>query len=235
METTRGQTMKKKILVVDDEPTIVELIEYNLESNDYQVSTATDGQMALDKANTGIFDLILLDQMLPKLSGIDVLKKMRKSGNLTPVIFLTAVDSEDNKIEGLISGADDYVTKPFSIKELLARIEVVLRRTSSEEKEKNFRLNTDVKSLIIDGNEISLTKKEYELLEFLIRNKGIVVSREQIFDNVWGINSNSQMRMVDIQISHLRDKIETDTKNPQIIKTVHGFGYILEVWWWREK
>ncbi|MQS75840.1 response regulator transcription factor [Companilactobacillus halodurans] len=221
--------MKKKILVVDDEPTIVELIEYNLESNDYQVSTATDGQMALDKANTGIFDLILLDQMLPKLSGIDVLKKMRKSGNLTPVIFLTAVDSEDNKIEGLISGADDYVTKPFSIKELLARIEVVLRRTSSEEKEKNFRLNTDVKSLIIDGNEISLTKKEYELLEFLIRNKGIVVSREQIFDNVWGINSNSQMRMVDIQISHLRDKIETDTKNPQIIKTVHGFGYILEV------
>jgi Response regulators consisting of a CheY-like receiver domain and a winged-helix DNA-binding domain len=163
------------------------------------------------------------------LSGIDVLKKMRKSGNLTPVIFLTAVDAEDNKIEGLISGADDYITKPFSIKELLARIEVVLRRTSHVDKEKTFELNTDVKGLIIDGREISLTKKEYELLEFLIRNKGIVVSREQIFDNVWGINSNSQMRMVDIQISHLRDKIEQDTKNPQIIKTVHGFGYILEV------
>jgi Response regulators consisting of a CheY-like receiver domain and a winged-helix DNA-binding domain len=97
------------------------------------------------------------------------------------------------------------------------------------DKEKTFELNTDVKGLIIDGREISLTKKEYELLEFLIRNKGIVVSREQIFDNVWGINSNSQMRMVDIQISHLRDKIEQDTKNPQIIKTVHGFGYILEV------
>lgn len=221
--------MMKKILVVDDEPTILELIEYNLESNDYEVSTATDGQMALDKANTNVFDLILLDQMLPKMSGIDVLKKMRKDGNLTPVIFLTAVDSEDNKIEGLVSGADDYITKPFSIKELLARIEVVLRRTAHEVKEKDFQLNTDVKSLIIDGKEISLTKKEYELLEFLIRNKGIVVSREQIFDNVWGINSNSQMRMVDIQISHLRDKIEKDTKNPQIIKTVHGFGYILEV------
>ncbi|APU71847.1 DNA-binding response regulator [Companilactobacillus crustorum] len=221
--------MKKKILVVDDEPSILELIEYNLESNDYQVSTATDGQMALDKVNASDFDLMLLDQMLPKLSGIDVLKKMRQTGNLTPVIFLTAVDSEDNKIEGLISGADDYVTKPFSIKELLARIEVVLRRTAHQEKEKSFQLNTDVKGLMIDGNEIPLTKKEYELLSFLIRNKGIVVSREQIFDNVWGINSNSQMRMVDIQISHLRDKIEQDTKDPQIIKTVHGFGYILEV------
>lgn len=221
--------MKKKILVVDDEPSILELIEYNLESNDYQVTTAKDGQEAFDKVSGQTFDLMLLDQMLPKMSGIEVLKKMRKSDNLTPVIFLTAVDSEDNKIEGLISGADDYVTKPFSIKELLARIEVVLRRTSSENKSKSFQLNTDVKGLILDGKEISLTKKEYELLEFLIRNKGIVVSREQIFDNVWGINSNSQMRMVDIQISHLRDKIEQDTKNPQIIKTVHGFGYILEV------
>ena len=129
----------------------------------------------------------------------------------------------------MISGADDYITKPFSIKELLARIKVVLRRTSKQERENQFQLNTDIKSLIINDKEISLTKKEYELLEFLIRNKGIVVSREQIFDNVWGINSNSQMRMVDIQISHLRDKIEKDTKNPQIIKTVHGFGYILEV------
>ena len=111
----------------------------------------------------------------------------------------------------------------------MARIEVVLRRTTSVQHKKEFQLNTDVKSLVMDGKEISLTKKEYELLEFLIRNKGIVVSREQIFDNVWGINSNSQMRMVDIQISHLRDKIEKDTKDPQIIKTVHGFGYILEV------
>ncbi|GEO47286.1 response regulator transcription factor [Companilactobacillus kimchii] len=221
--------MKSKILVVDDEPAILELIEYNLESNDYQVSTATDGEMAFEKVSKGNFDLMLLDQMLPKMNGMEVLKKMRESGNLTPVIFLTAVDSEDTKIKGLISGADDYVTKPFSIKELLARIEVVLRRTSHEQKKSSFQLNTDVKSLIIDGQEIGLTKKEYELLEFLIRNKGIVVSREQIFDNVWGINSNSQMRMVDIQISHLRDKIEKDTKDPQIIKTVHGFGYILEV------
>lgn len=221
--------MKSKILVVDDEPAILELIEYNLESNDYQVSTATDGEMAFEKVSNGDFDLMLLDQMLPKMNGMEVLKKMRESGNLTPVIFLTAVDSEDTKIKGLISGADDYVTKPFSIKELLARIEVVLRRTSHEQKKSSFQLNTDVKSLIIDGQEIGLTKKEYKLLEFLIRNKGIVVSREQIFDNVWGINSNSQMRMVDIQISHLRDKIEKDTKDPQIIKTVHGFGYILEV------
>ncbi|WP_334332353.1 MULTISPECIES: response regulator transcription factor [unclassified Companilactobacillus] len=221
--------MKSKILVVDDEPAILELIEYNLENNDYQVSTATDGAMAFEKVSTDDFDLMLLDQMLPKMNGMEVLKKMRQSDILTPVIFLTAVDAEDSKIQGLISGADDYITKPFSIKELLARIEVVLRRTTSVQHKKEFQLNTDVKSLVMDGREISLTKKEYELLEFLIRNKGIVVSREQIFDNVWGINSNSQMRMVDIQISHLRDKIEKDTKDPQIIKTVHGFGYILEV------
>lgn len=221
--------MKSKILVVDDEPAILELIEYNLESNDYQVSTAADGQIAFEKVSQNTFDLMLLDQMLPKMNGMEVLKKMRQSGNLTPVIFLTAVDSEDVKVKGLVGGADDYITKPFSIKELLARIEVVLRRTSNKREKSDFKLNTDIKSLTIDGKEINLTRKEYELLEFLIRNKGIVVSREQIFNSVWGMNSNSQMRMVDIQISHLRDKIEKDTKDPQIIKTVHGFGYILEV------
>lgn len=222
--------MTKKILCVDDEPAILELIEYNLENNGYDVAKATDGQMALDKLSAEHFDLVLLDQMLPKMDGLHVLKKMRSQDDLTPVIFLTAVDTEENKIDGLISGADDYVTKPFSVKELLARIEVVLRRTSHDEQHQRiFELNKSLKSLNMDGREISLTRKEYELLEFLIKNKGIVVSRDQIFDNVWGINSNSQIRMVDIQISHLRDKIEQETKDPQIIKTVHGFGYILEV------
>ncbi|WP_300559638.1 response regulator transcription factor [Companilactobacillus sp.] len=222
--------MTNKILCVDDEPSILELIEYNLESNNYQVDTATDGQMALDKLADGKFDLILLDQMLPRVDGLNVLKKLRSRGDMTPVIFLTAVDTEENKIDGLVSGADDYVTKPFSVKELLARIEVVLRRTNKDDSTKHeFKLNKALKSLKMDGRDISLTRKEYELLEFLIQNKGIVVSRDQIFDNVWGINSNSQIRMVDIQISHLRDKIEKETKDPQIIKTVHGFGYILEV------
>lgn len=222
--------MNKKILCVDDEPAILELIEYNLESNGYDVETATDGQKALDQLEQGNFDLVLLDQMLPKVDGIHVLKRLRSRSDTTPVIFLTAVDTEENKIDGLISGADDYVTKPFSVKELLARIEVVLRRTQkSSDNQMTFELNKSLKSLKMDGKEISLTRKEYELLEFLIKNKGIVVSRDQIFDNVWGINSNSQIRMVDIQISHLRDKIESETKDPQIIKTVHGFGYILEV------
>lgn len=220
--------MQKKILVVDDEPSILELIEYNLTSKGYDTDTATNGEDALNKILLEKFDLVLLDQMLPKLSGIEILKKIRSVGNSTPVIFLTAVDAEDNKIEGLISGADDYITKPFSVKELLARIEVVLRRTTSSEKT-DFALNKAAKSLTINGNEINLTRKEYQLLEFLLDNKGIVVSRDQIFDNVWGLNSNSQLRMVDIQISHLRDKIEKDTKDPQIIKTVHGFGYVLEV------
>lgn len=233
METSRRESeviMTKKILCVDDEPSILELIQYNLESNDYQVDTATDGQMALDKLEQNKFDLVLLDQMLPKVDGLSVLKKMRSNADLTPVIFLTAVDTEESKITGLISGADDYVTKPFSVKELLARIKVVLRRTDHDQNVSHiFEINHALKSLNMDGTEISLTKKEYELLAFLIKNRGIVVSRDQIFENVWGINSNSQIRMVDIQISHLRDKIEKDTKDPQIIKTVHGFGYILEV------
>lgn len=220
----------KKILCVDDEPAILELIEYNLESNGYLVDRATDGQMALDKLAIEKYDLILLDQMLPKVDGLHVLKKLRSMSDMTPVIFLTAVDTEENKIDGLVSGADDYVTKPFSVKELLARIEVVLRRTNrSQAQERIFKLNQSLKSLNMDGQDISLTRKEFELLEFLINNKGIVVSRDQIFDNVWGINSNSQIRMVDIQISHLRDKIEIDSKDPKLIKTVHGFGYILEV------
>ncbi|MFD1418387.1 response regulator transcription factor [Companilactobacillus keshanensis] len=223
--------MTKRILIVDDEPSILELIEYNLQGQGYEVKRAINGKMALEMANSEYFDLILLDQMLPKLSGIRVLKKMRATGNLTPVIFLTAVDNEDSKVDGLISGADDYITKPFSIKELLARVEVVIRRTSKVDGDKkiNFHLNRAMKSIIIDDTEISLTRKEYELMDFLLKNTGIVVSREQIFDNVWGVNSDSQLRMVDIQISHLRDKIEKDTKDPQIIKTVHGFGYILEV------
>ncbi|APX72309.1 response regulator transcription factor [Companilactobacillus allii] len=220
--------MQKRILIVDDEPSILELIEYNLTSKGYDTDVADNGEDALNKILMEKFDLVLLDQMLPKLSGIEILKKIRSVGNLTPVIFLTAVDAEENKIEGLVSGADDYITKPFSIKELLARIEVVLRRTASSEKTK-FALNKAAKSLTINGIEITLTRKEYQLLEFLLDNKGIVVSRDQIFDNVWGLNSNSQLRMVDIQISHLRDKIEKDTKDPQIIKTVHGFGYVLEV------
>ncbi|MFC6324256.1 response regulator transcription factor [Companilactobacillus baiquanensis] len=222
--------MKKRILIVDDEPAILELIDYNLQSQGYEVKRAINGKMALEMANAEQFDLILLDQMLPKLSGIRVLKKMRSIGNLTPVIFLTAVDTEDSKVDGLISGADDYITKPFSVKELLARIEVVIRRTSKTENQKvEFHLNRSMKSVVIDDTEISLTRKEYELMDFLLKNAGIVVSREQIFDSVWGVNSDSQLRMVDIQISHLRDKIEKDTKDPQIIKTVHGFGYILEV------
>ncbi|WP_125587713.1 response regulator transcription factor [Companilactobacillus jidongensis] len=220
--------MPKRILVVDDEASILELIEYNLTANGYDVDCSNNGEDALNRILMEKFDLVLLDQMLPKISGIEILKKVRASGNSTPVIFLTAVDAEENKIEGLISGADDYITKPFSVKELLARIEVVLRRTSESDKT-HFALNKAAKSLMINGTEIPLTRKEYQLLEFLLDNKGIVVSRDQIFDNVWGLNSNSQLRMVDIQISHLRDKIEKDTKDPQIIKTVHGFGYVLEV------
>ncbi|WP_125565516.1 response regulator transcription factor [Companilactobacillus insicii] len=220
--------MPKRILVVDDEASILELIEYNLTAKGYDVDSSTNGEDALNKILMEKFDLVLLDQMLPKISGIEILKRVRADGNATPVIFLTAVDAEENKIEGLISGADDYITKPFSVKELLARIEVVLRRTSESDKT-HFALNKAAKSLMINGAEIPLTRKEYQLLEFLLDNKGIVVSRDQIFDNVWGLNSNSQLRMVDIQISHLRDKIEKDTKDPQIIKTVHGFGYVLEV------
>lgn len=226
----------KKILVVDDEAAIRQLITYNLQQVGYEVDEAADGQTAMDKAATGKFDFVVLDLMLPKLDGIEVTKRLRKQNIKVPILILTAKHEEADKIIGLELGADDYMTKPFNPRELLARIKAILRRSESTSEIKVTTVYFDKVSwevdrhhLIKDGVDLNLTKKEYELLRFLVANRQKVVTREQIMTNVWQTQEAVVSRMVDIQISHLRDKIEPDPKQPQFLLTVRGYGYRLEV------
>lgn len=226
-----------KILVVDDEAPIRQLITYNLEQAGYVVDEAADGVVALEKAHSNAFDLIVLDLMLPKLNGIEVTRKLRKEDIKTPILILTAKHDEVDKIVGLEIGADDYMTKPFSPRELVARIKAIRRRsqiTTNETKATTVYFG-DVSwevarhHLVHHNQALSLTKKEYELLKFLVDQRQKVVTREQIMMAVWQTQEAVVSRMVDIQVSHLRDKIEPDPKHPQYLLTVRGYGYRLEV------
>ncbi|KRM79959.1 Alkaline phosphatase synthesis two-component response regulator [Lapidilactobacillus dextrinicus DSM 20335] len=226
----------KKILVVDDEMAIRQLITYNLQHAGYQVEEAADGQLALSKAATGEFDFVVLDLMLPKLDGIEVTKRLREQNIEVPILILTAKHEEADKIIGLELGADDYMTKPFSPRELLARVKAILRRSESMATTKatvvyfgDVSWELDRHHLVKNGSDLNLTKKEYELLKFLVANRQKVVTRDQIMTNVWQTQEAVISRMVDIQISHLRDKIEPDPKQPQFLLTVRGYGYRLEV------
>lgn len=226
----------KKILVVDDEMAIRQLITYNLQHAGYQVEEAADGQLALSKAATGEFDFVVLDLMLPKLDGIEVTKRLREQNIEVPILILTAKHEEADKIIGLELGADDYMTKPFSPRELLARVKAILRRSESTATAKatvvyfgDVSWELDRHHLVKNGSDLNLTKKEYELLKFLVANRQKVVTRDQIMTNVWQTQEAVISRMVDIQISHLRDKIEPDPKQPQFLLTVRGYGYRLEV------
>ncbi|MCI1893590.1 MAG: response regulator transcription factor [Lactobacillus sp.] len=229
----------KKILVVDDEPAIVTLLQYNLEKEHYAVTTAGDGDTALSLALQQNFDFIILDLMLPGLDGLEVTKKIRAADNKTPIMILTAKDSETDKIVGLELGADDYVTKPFSPREIVARIKAIERRvqaptpTSAKAPAKIL----SVGELVIDpdnyqatknGERLQLTPKEFELLVFFAQRVGKILSRDALLNGVWGFEYPAETRMVDIQVSHLRDKIEVDPKHPDYIKTVRGFGYQME-------
>lgn len=229
-----------RVLVVDDEPAIVTLLQYNLEQADYQVVTAIDGEQALQLAQHEHFDVILLDLMLPKLDGVEVTKRLRQEKIKTPIIMITAKTSEFDTVFGLELGADDYITKPFSPREVLARMKAVMRRYHEEAAPV---LPTDnghviqIAGLTIDqdkfqvkrGNDaIELTPKEFELLLFFAKRPGKVWSREQLLEGVWGFDYSGQTRMVDIHVSHLREKIETDPKHPERLKTVRGFGYTFE-------
>lgn len=230
----------KRILVVDDETAILTLLKYNLEQEHYQVSTATDGTTAYDLAVKQDYDFIILDLMLPGLDGIEVTKKLRQQQVKTPIMILTAKDSEVDKIIGLEIGADDYVTKPFSPREIMARIKAIFRRTEVSEikPEKNTEPAEQVGNIKLDlanfsafkGNErIELTPKEFELLAFFIQQKGQTLQRETLLNAVWGYNyDGGETRMVDIQVSHLRDKIEDNPKKPIYLKTIRGFGYKME-------
>lgn len=224
-----------KILIVEDDLNLLEAIKYNLQKEGYQVISATDGAEALDAARLEKPSLIILDIMLPKISGFEVCRILRKETS-TPIIMLTAKADETDKVVGFELGADDYMTKPFSLRELLARIRAILRRTKGLEKRPEGQLlrvgNIEIdvaRHLVTKDNEIvRLTPKEFDLLAFLAQNKGLVFSRDQLLEKVWGYDFAGDTRTVDVHISWLRQKLETDPDNPRHIVTIRGVGYKLE-------
>ncbi|MBS6503396.1 MULTISPECIES: winged helix-turn-helix domain-containing protein [Clostridium] len=224
---------EEKILVVDDEDHIVELISYNLINSGYKVITANNGIDAVKLAKEENPRLMLLDLMIPGLDGYDVCKAIRSDNDTKDisVIMLTAKGEELDKILGLELGADDYMTKPFSIRELLARIKAVLRRTKSlggsEEifKTNGILINFDRREVLISDKKIDLTLKEFELLEILVKNRGKILTRETLLDKIWGYEYVGETRTVDVHIRYLRKKIEVDDKNPKFIETIRGVGY----------
>lgn len=229
--------MKTKILVIDDEMHIVELLKFNLETHNYEVDYAYDGIDGYIKAKENKPDLVLLDWMLPNINGIDILKKIRSDKSLKhiPVIMLTAKNMESDKVEGLEIGADDYITKPFSIKELLARISSVLRRynISGQSEESilsigNLKLDLQKHEVYRGSEKIELTLKEFELLKLLIENKGKVLSRNYLLDKIWGYEYYGETRTVDVHIRYLRKKIEDNTPSERYIQTIRGVGYKID-------
>jgi len=223
----------EKILIVDDEPAMRLGLKDNLEFEGYQVELAQDGEEGLSKIETGAFDLIVLDIMMPKISGFDICKKMRADKNFTPVIFLSAKGEELDKVLGLEFGADDYITKPFGVRELLARIKAVLRRNSSTQQSSETitigKLNFDFQSFSVFENQepVNMSYKEFEIIHFLWNHKNETVSRDQLLDNIWGKNVYTTSRTIDNFIMKLRNKIEHDPNKPQLIISIHGIGYKL--------
>jgi DNA-binding response OmpR family regulator len=219
-----------RILIVDDEPEIVRGLEDNLRFEGYQTSTASDGREALTVAAREAPDLILLDIMMPGLSGWDVCRALRGQGIDVPIIMLTARGEEGDRVRGLELGADDYITKPFSLRELLARVRAVLRRPGPRHKVEEFafgdtRVRPRGRQAFRAGREVGLTRKEFELLVYLLEHRGEVVTRERLLDEVWGYERFPTTRTVDTHILRLRRKFEADPDRPAFILTVHGQGY----------
>lgn len=220
-----------KVLVVDDEMHIIELLQFNLTKRGFDVFTATNGEEAIQLAINEKPDLIVLDVMLPGMDGIDVCRKLRQNVSTSdiPVIMLTARGEESDKILGLEMGADDYLTKPFSPRELVARIKAVLRRTRPEDSNNiiehaDIRMDLSKHEVYVKGEKKELTLKEFELLKILIANPGRVFSRDQLMESIWGYNYIGDSRTVDVHIRHLRQKIEEDS-GEKFIETVRGIGY----------
>jgi phosphate regulon transcriptional regulator PhoB len=226
---------QKKILVVDDEKDIVELISYNLEQEGFAVIKAYDGQMAWERVKTAKPDLVVLDLMIPGIHGLEVCKLIRRDAatqNL-PIIMLTAKSDQVDKILGLELGADDYVTKPFNVRELIARIRAVLRRYEGRQQIElsetfafqGLSVNFGSCTVAVDGKKVDLSSREFKLLKFFTEHPGRVYSRNQLLDYVWGDEAFVEPRTVDVHISRLRATIEQDKENPQYILTVRGLGY----------
>lgn len=227
--------MNKKVLVVDDEKSIVTLLKFNIEKAGFTTEVAYDGAEAIKKAEQTAYDLIVLDIMIPEIDGMEVCKHLRMNKIDTPILMLTAKGEEFDKVLGLELGADDYLTKPFSPREVVARIKAIIRRTNKVEKHvydfvKIGRLTiyVDKYEAELDKQMLSFTRKEFELLLYLAKHKGRVLSRDQLLSEVWDYDFMGDTRIVDVHISRLREKIEPDTKKPNYIKTIHGLGYKME-------
>lgn len=226
-----------KILVVDDETAIATLLQYNLQQNGYEVTVASDGLSAYQKAKEQQFNAILLDLMLPEMDGMTVLKQLRQDKVSTPIILVTAKGDEFDRVLGLELGADDYITKHFSPREVVARLKAVLRRSQvSTDTNKTDEMVISIQDLLINDSKktvmkenivLSLTPREYDLLLYFAQRLGRVIDRETILTAVWGYEYTGESRMVDMHISNLRDKIESNPKAPKILKTVRGFGYTM--------
>lgn len=236
--------MEEKILVVDDESAISDIIKFNFEKEAYLIDTADNGRSAIELAAENDYDLILLDIMMPKLNGFEALREIRKFSDV-PVIMLTAREDEVDKVLGLELGADDYVVKPFSMRELLARVKAVLRRFDAQEKKekdtkilkaKDLEINLEKYQVKRGEKNIELTLREFELLKFLASHPGIVFSREELLQEVWEYEYYGDIRTVDVTVRRLREKIEDENKDFKYIKTKRGVGYLFasdngESWW----
>ena len=223
--------MTAKILVVDDEIPVTDLIKYNLEKSLYEVLVAHDGEAALHIARESNPDLILLDLMLPRIDGLDVCRELRKSSQV-PIIMVTARGEEADRVIGLELGADDYLTKPFSMRELMARIKAVLRRNQTSPESPvlitgphDLVLDEDSLTVILDDTELTLTRIEYDLIQYLMLHQGQVLSREQLLSQAWGYDFVGDTRAVDSAIKRLRKKLQTHKPGAVFIETVRGFGY----------
>lgn len=224
-----------KVLVIEDEESFRDALAFMLKREGYVVELAEDGNKGIAKFDASTPDLVLLDLMLPGVSGTDVCKHIRSKSN-APIIMLTAKDTEIDKVVGLELGADDYVTKPFSTRELLARIKAVLRRGAPDfiESEEGtleigpIQLNAERHSVVVSGTPVQMPLKEFELLEFLMRNAGRVLTRGQLMDRIWGSNYVGDGKTLDVHIKRIRSKIEADPANPVLLTTIRGLGYRFE-------
>ena len=225
-----------RILIVEDEASFSEALAFLLTKEGFETAVAEDGRQAINMFNADGADLILLDLMIPEVSGVEVCRTIRTQSQV-PIIMLTAKDAEIDKVVGLELGADDYVTKPYSSRELIARIKAVLRRGQGEDGSNQdqdllevgpIRLNIGKHQVFVSGNPVALPLKEFELLEFLMRNSGRVLTRSQLIDRVWGGDYYGDTKTLDVHIKRLRAKVEADPANPILIQTIRGLGYKLE-------
>ncbi len=230
----------KKILIADDDRSILTLLSYNFRQNDFEVTTASNGKQALELTKKNVFDLILLDLMMPEYDGIEVTEILRKKGNFTPILILTARDDDDMKLTGLSAGSDEYLDKSTPMKEIIVRVNALIRRQQTYNVNpepsdnvvkaqipsiKTDRMEIDFvkKEIQFDGSILELTKREFEILEFLVQRRGEIVSREELLKHFWGISDSTETRTIDVLISKIRKKLDN-----QYIKTKRGFGYYFD-------